>query len=173
MKRIVVVALLALALPSVAWAGVNELENRYGTVSMSPAGIVSKGSEIVECNGIQPPRGHSFGSLSFSTGALTSGSLRSGGTFSATGSSFTAIGRCKEGEPRGVILSGSFVGTITWTLVSEVGQKLVFSLDGRIRWINHKGRKVSGTTTQTIVTTKGQLAKDIGHIQIGVMHRNI
>ena len=168
MKRMTVLVLLASALlSSVAWAGGSGFENRRGTVSISNSGIVSKGSQLVVCDGWLARQ--SFGSVSFVAGVLTSGTLRGGGTFSATGSSFTVIGRCKEGEPKGELFSGSFVGPINWLLVSVRGEKLSFTLSGFIRGTNRKGRKVHAMTTQTIVTTKEQLAQGIGHIASGIV----
>lgn len=46
MKRIIVVALLALMLPRVAWA---QFWNKDGTIAISNSGIVSKGSELNQC----------------------------------------------------------------------------------------------------------------------------
>jgi hypothetical protein len=123
MRRVVVLALLALALPIAAWADGIDLTNQYGSISISNAGISSTQSQLTSFNGIVAPAGHSLGSVSFSTGALTSGSLRWGGTFSATGSTFVVIGKGKYGEPKGTIFSGSFVGPITWTLTSAPGRR--------------------------------------------------
>jgi hypothetical protein len=106
--------------------------------------------------------------VSFTTGALTSGSIAAGGTFSATGSTFIVIGKGNYGEPKGTIFNGSFVGPITWTLLSGTkGGTQEFALTGTIEGMLYTGRMVTGTTTQDIYTTKGQLAKGIGHIKLG------
>jgi len=171
MKRITVLLALAWALLSTAaWANERDLENERGTIWISDSGVVSRGSQLVECDRIEAGPGKSLGSLSFVAGALLSGSVEAGGTFSATGSSFTVIGRCKKNRPKGVIFSGSFEDPITWTLASQTGEKLVFYLTGFIRGTNHKGNKVSGITFQMIVTTRQQLARGIGHIASGVVY---
>lgn len=90
-----------------------------------------------------------------------------GGTFSATGSSFRIFGVCKKLKHRGVLYSGRFAGPIAWTLVSESHQKMVFILTGHMIGITHRGKKVGANMTQTIVTTRGQLAQGIGHIVVG------
>jgi PEP-CTERM motif len=167
MRRVVVLALLALALPIAAWADGIDLVNQFGSISISNAGITSTQSQLTQFNGIVAPKGKSLGSVSFTTGALTSGSIAAGGTFSSTGSTFVVIGKGNFGEPKGVIFSGSFVGPIDWTLISKVGGTLTYTLSGTISGMLYDGRMVTGTTTQTIYSTNGQLAAGIGHIRVG------
>jgi hypothetical protein len=167
MRRVVVLALLALALPIAAWADGITLTNQFGTISMSASGISSKGSELTSFNGIQAPPGHSLGSVSYSTGALESGSIASGGVFSSVGSTFDVIGKGNYGEPKGPIFTGGFTGDIDWTLVSHVGQKYVFTLSGTLSGQLYNGVMVTGNTTQTITTHPGQLGQGIGHITLG------
>jgi len=159
--------LLALALPIAAWADGITLTNQYGSIAIGNSGITSVGSELTAFNNVTAPAGHSLGSVSFSTGALTSGSVRWGGTFSATGSTFVVIGRGKYGEPRGTIFSGSFVGPITWTLTSSHGQNLTYTLSGTIEGTLWNGHTATGTTTQNIYSANGQIIQGIGHIKMG------
>jgi hypothetical protein len=167
MRRVVVLALLALALPMAAWADGIVLTNDFGSISISSAGIASVGSQLKSFNGITAPPGHSLGSVSFTTGALSSGSIAAGGTFSATGSSFLVTGTGKYGEPKGTIFSGTFVGPITWTLTSGPGVKnLTYTLSGTIEGMLYDGRMVTGTTTQTIYTVNGQLTQEIGRAHV-------
>jgi len=181
MRRVVVVlALLALALPIAAWADGITLVNQFGTISISDmAGtngmgtiggsvLSSKGSELTAFNGIVAPPGHSLGTVNFSTGVLLSGSVASGGVFSSTGSSFVVVGKGNFGEPKGTIFSGSFTGAIDWTLVSKVGSKLTYTLTGDVTGMLYTGRMVTGTTSQTIsINSQGQLNQGIGHLHIG------
>jgi hypothetical protein len=169
MRRVVVLALLALALPIAAWADGIDLTNQYGSISVSNAGITSTLSELKSFNGVTAAPGHSLGSVSFSTGALTSGSIRWGGTFDATGSTFvvTGVGNWAHGHHE-TIFSGSFVGPINWTLTSAPGVKnLTYTLSGTISGQLYNGRLVSGTTTQNIFTVDGQLTQGVGHIRVG------
>lgn len=170
MRRVVVLALLALALPMAAWADGIDLINQHGSISISNAGITSIGSQLMQFNGKVASPGHSLGSVSFSTGALTSGSILTGGTFSDAGSTFVVIGKGPEVPHKGVIFNGSFLGDIAWTLVSQSGQSLTFELSGAIQGTLWNGRFVTGTTTQTIVSTNGQLNLGIGHIRAGNTH---
>src|SRR6267378_260850 len=168
MKAALLLIVLALALPLTAFADGIVLTNQNGSIAISTAGISSFGSQLKSFNGIVAPAGHSMGSVRFSTGALISGSLAAGGTFSSTGSSFVVIGKGNYGQPKGTIFSGSFVGPIMWTLTSAPGAKnLTFTLSGTIQGMLYDGRKVTGTTVQNIFTVNGQLSQGIGHIKVG------
>jgi hypothetical protein len=172
MRRVLVLALLALALPMAAWADGITLTNQYGSIGVSDAGIVSTGSQLTSfCDPgcVYPPPHRDLGTVSFATGALTSGSLAAGGTFSATGSSFVVKGVGKYGEPKGTIFSGVFTGAIDWTKESTGphGNTIYYQLSGTITGMLYTGRIVSGTTTQDIYTSKDQLAQGIAHISTG------
>jgi hypothetical protein len=58
-----------------------------------------------------------LGRLNFTTGDLTAGSLMTGGTFSATNSTFKVTGSYNNIH-NGTIFSGSFTGPVTWTLIN-------------------------------------------------------
>jgi len=167
MRRVLVLALLALALPMAAWADGIDLINKFGSISISNAGITSVGSQLKQYNGVTADPGHSLGSVSFSTGALTSGSLLAGGTFSDVGSTFLVIGKGNQVPHKGTIFDGAFVGPIAWTLIAQSGQSLTFQLSGDIQGTLWNGHFVTGSTTQTIYSTNGQLSMGIGHIRAG------
>jgi len=167
MRRVLVLALLALALPMAAWADGIDLLNKFGTISISAGGITSTGSQLKQFNGVVAAPGHSLGSVSFSTGALIGGSIQTGGTFSDVGSSFVVTGKGPQVPHKGTIFSGAFVGPVSWTLVSQSGQSLTYSLSGAIQGTLWNGRFVTGTTTQTITSTNGQLTLGIGHVRVG------
>ena len=167
MRRVAVIALLALALPMAVWANDITLTNQGGTISITSSGITSKGSQLKSFNGIQAPPGKSLGSVSYTTGALVSGSIAAGGIFSSAGSTFDVVGKGNFGQPKGPIFTGGFTGDIAWTLVSQTGSKLVYTLSGDLSGQLYNGVIVTGTTTQTITTHPGQLAQGIGHITLG------
>jgi hypothetical protein len=156
-----------MALPIAAWANDITLTNQRGTISISDSGITSKGSQLTSFNSIQAPPGKSMGTVDYSTGALVSGSIQAGGIFSSAGSSFDVVGKGNYGEPKGPIFTGSFTGNIDWTLVSQTGSKLVYTLSGNLVGQLYNGVMVTGTTTQTITTHPGQLNQGIGHITLG------
>lgn len=151
-----------------AWADGINLTNQFGTVSITNAGIVLNGSELMSYNGIVAPPGHALGTVSFATGALVSGDIWTGATFSSVGSSFLVTGVGNYGQPKGVIFSGAFIGPISWTVVSHTKWDYVFLLSGTIQGQLYDGRTVSGTTAQTIYAYKNQWAKDHqGGIRLG------
>jgi len=120
MKRVLFLALLALALPLAAFAnstgtttfvvfgGTSTLGGLDGTSGIFDTSSVLTGA--LGFNGAGMVQGTNLGGLSFSTGALLSSS---GGveTF-ASGGSFTITGSGK-GLPGGVIFSGTFNGDVT------------------------------------------------------------
>jgi hypothetical protein len=180
MRRVVVLAILALALPMAAWADGITIINEFGSISITPGGIgssaiTSKESELIQYGGFMAAKGQSLGTVNYSTGVLLSGSVATGGTFSSTGSSFDVIGKGKwastlTGSSCGggcSLFSGSFVGPITWTMSGQQGAKVFYTLSGDITGTLWNGRMVNGTTTQEIFSSKGQLAAGIGHINMG------
>lgn len=171
MKRVTLLALLAWVLrPMAAWADRIPITDKFGSISIAASGIVSFGSQLIGFNDIVAPRGHSLGSVSFTTGVCltncTFDFFRSS-TFSDVGSTFVVKGVGNFGAPKGVIFSGSFVGPIHWTLISKNGANLVFQLRGRLKGQFYDGRVMDFVTNQTIVTTVGQLAKGIGQVSGG------
>jgi PEP-CTERM motif len=169
MRRVVVLALLALALPMAAWADII-LTNQYGTIAMSAAGISSKGSQLKSYDTTVAAPGHSLGSVSFSTGALNGGTLAGGGSFSSVGSTFDVVGRGNWAHGHNTaIFTGSFTGNISWTLTAVSGQLKTYTLAGTISGQLWDGRTVSGKTQQTIyVLNNNQFSQGVGHIHAGV-----
>ena len=109
MQRMFWLLLVALALPTTALANSVDFTNGGGTLSGSNAGLSLSGSTLIAVNGLDGlglVTGN-LGTVTFSTGALTSGDLQMGGTFAA-GGSFVITGNGTGGIPNGVIFNGSF-----------------------------------------------------------------
>jgi len=165
-----------IALPMAAWAGSITFTDQFGGVSISDAGISSRGAELRDVNflgggSVAAASGHALGSVSYTTGALLSGSLTSGGVFSSTGSSFdiTGVGawaRSLKAGSKGPldIFVGSFVGPIDWTLDGKSGSKSFYTLSGEISGTLYTGRTVMGHTSQNITVLTGH---NSGHITSG------
>jgi hypothetical protein len=118
MKRTLLFLLagLSLALPLAAFADNVDFSNNGGTLTGSSAGLTLSSSmltEVVGLNGNGPVQGD-LGTVSFTTGSLLSGSLATSAVFNA-GGSFVITGNGTNGVPNGVIFSGTFTSTITWT----------------------------------------------------------
>ena len=158
MKRMVLMALLALALPVAAFAGSVDFTNSGGSLTGTSAGMALSGSKLIAVNGFDGlglVTGANLGSVSFSTGALTSGDLQMGATFAA-GGSFTISGNGSSGLPSGALFTGSFSGPVTWTLVTLANGTHNYTLTGSLTgtWVD--GTTVNGATVQlTINTGKG------------------
>ena len=80
------------------------------------------------------------------------------------------IGKGPKVPHKGTIFSGAFVGPISWTLVSQGGGSVVYELSGNIAGTLFNGHFVTGTTTQTIKSTPGQITGGVGHIRMGDSH---
>jgi hypothetical protein len=141
-----------------------DFTNQFGTINLTDAGLVSKGSELQSYNGIAAPPNRSLGSVNFSAGAFTGANILTGGTFSNVGSSFNLIsGPANYGQPpKGNIFTGSFAGPVTWTLVSQTGKhkyKDNFTLSGTISG-TLAGSAVTGTATENVTLYTNQWTQD-------------
>jgi hypothetical protein len=159
MKKILLLAVLALALPTAMFAGSSvDYTNSGGTLSGTSDGLSLSGSVLIAVNGLNGGgliTGSDLGSVSFSTGALTSGSLQMGGTF-AGGGSFTITGNGTNGVPNGTLFTGTFSGPVTWTLVTLANGTHNYTLTGSVSGWNGSGAATQGVTVQlTINTGKG------------------
>src|SRR5215469_14277485 len=104
MKHMFWLLVLTLALPVAAFANSVNFTNSSGTLSGSDAGLSLSDSILIAVNGLGGLGlvTGDLGSLTLSTGALTGGSLKMGGTFAA-GGSFVIMGNGTGGIPNGVI----------------------------------------------------------------------
>jgi hypothetical protein len=158
MKRMLWMVLLALALPMMAFADNSvDFTNSGGTLSGSSAGLSLSGSELIAVNGLNGLGlvTGDLGSLSFSTGGMTSGNLQMGATFAA-GGTFQIMGNGTNGIPNGVVFNGTFDGPVTWTLITLANGTHNYTLTGSVTGTWYNGATVYGATVQlTINTGKG------------------
>jgi hypothetical protein len=157
MKKLVLLAVLALALPTAVFAGSSiDYTNSGGTLSGSNSGLSLSGSVLIAVNGNAGLiTGSNLGSVSFETGALSSGSLQNGGTF-ASGGWFTITGNGSNGVPTGTLFSGTFSGPVTWTMTTLANGTHNYTLTGTLSGTVASGYSTVGVTVQlTINTGKG------------------
>jgi len=161
MKRMVLMALLALALPLAAFAGSAgsvDFHSGNGVLSGSSAGLSLGSSELIVVNGLNGLGQVTgvLGTVTFTTGALIpgSGSLNMGGTF-ASGGSFTITGNGTNGIPNVTLFKGSFSSPVFWTLDPSMkgDSSHYYTLNGKISGTWFNGATVSGATTQLVMTT--------------------
>lgn len=163
MRRLLLLALLALALPMAAFASSSvDFGNNGGTLSGTTAGLSLSGSLLISVNGLDGLgliTGNNLGSVTLSTPALTSGSLQMGGTFGTTGmlgGSFVVTSNGSNGLPPGTLFNGSFNGPVTWTLITLANGTHNYTLSGSLTGTFIGGATVNGATIQlTINTGKG------------------
>jgi hypothetical protein len=160
--KLVVVAVLVSAcflFASVAVASstsATDFSDSGGILSGSNAGLSLSGSTLISVTGY-PGLGSTMGDLgtvTFTTGALSSGTLQMGGTFAA-GGTFTIDGNGTGGLANGVLFSGTFSGPATWTLTTLANGTHNYTLTGVITG-TMGSKTLDGVTVQlTINTGKG------------------
>src|SRR5437868_6064789 len=156
MKKILLLAVLALALPMAVFASSDiDYTNSGGTLSGSNSGLTLSGSVLIAVNGLNGGgliTGNNLGSVSFSTGALTSGSLQMGGTFAA-GGWFTITGNGTNGVPNGTLFIGTFTNPVSWTLVTLSNGTHNYTLTGALSGTTNTGFSTVGVTVQLTINT--------------------
>lgn len=154
-KKILLLAVLALALPLAAFAsGHVDFSNEGGTLSGSASGLSLSGSALTAVNGLYGGgliTGNDLGTVSFTTGAFLTGNIHDGGTL-ASGGTFSIVGNGVNGVPNGVIFSGTFTSA-TW---APIGSALTngtqyYSLSGKISGNLGNGFSTTGATIQLTV----------------------
>jgi hypothetical protein len=155
-KKVLLLAVLALALPMAAFADSSiGLTNKGGTLAGNASGLTLTGSTL-EIYGSAV--GSNLGSVTFTTGAFTSGNAQIGGTLAA-GGSFVVTGNGTNGVPNGVIFSGTFSGPVTWTVTPLANGTHNYTLSGAL--VSANGQ-VGATAQLTVNTGKGFFNGSVG-----------
>ena len=155
LKKVVLLAVLALALPLAAFADSSiDITNKGGTLTGDSNGLSLTGSTMINYGSIV---GSNLGTVSFTTGAFTSGDAQNGGTLAA-GGSFMIVGNGTNGVPNGVIFSGSF-SSATWTLIPLANGTHNYVLTAALV---SPGGQVGATTQITVNTGKGFFNGSVG-----------
>jgi hypothetical protein len=153
MKRVFwVVLVVILALPLAAFADNSiDFTNDGGTLTGDSSGLTLSGSTLTVINGLNGLQTGNLGTLSFSTGAVTSGNLQTGATFAA-GGTFTITS-----NTLGTLFSGSFSGPVSWTLVTLANGTHSYTLSGAISgtWMGGSNTFYGATIQLTINTGTG------------------
>jgi len=160
-KILLLLAALALALPTAAFAYSSfDYGNTGGTLAASsavgPAVLMLSGSVLTTITGMPggtPLTGSNLGSVSFTTGLLTSGSLANGGTFAA-GGTFMITGNGMNGAPTGAIFTGTFTAA-TWTLVTHTDGTHSYTFTGDLTGKTASGYVSTGSTTVQLTVNTG------------------
>ena len=147
MRRVLLLVLLALALPAMTWASSSvDMSNAGGTITGTSAGLSLTGSVLFKYGSIT---GSNLGSVTFTTGAFMSGDVMNGGTL-MPGGTFTITGNGTNGVPNGVIFSGTFTSA-TWTVTTLADGTHNYTLTGAIAG----GGRVGATVQLSVNVGKG------------------
>jgi len=150
MKKLILLAIVALALPLSAMASSVTFSTQSGNAwvgstlsTTSSSGFTTPG-RVGTIKGLS---GHNYsglnlGRLTFTTGALASGSLASGATFAGGGSFTINLNGSVKGMPNATVFQGSFSSPVIWTSLGNG----YYSLSGTIVGM-FNGHKVNGGVT--------------------------
>jgi hypothetical protein len=145
-KRAALILSFALAFPLIASASSNTFQNTGGQITSNGNSLTLAGStlSVIGINGMGTSG--NLGSVSFTTGALISGSFDDGGTFAA-GGSFQITGNGSNGIPAGVLFQGTFTGPVVWKAIwnptADHQGDWTYQLSGRISGTLANGQKMS------------------------------
>jgi len=152
MRRVVLLTLLALALPVMSWANSSStvtFTNAGGKITLGTGNTLKLSNSVLTSftglNGVTTTG--KLGVVSFTTGALLTGSIGAGGTFAA-GGSFTIAGNGTNGIPTGVLFKGTFTGPITWTANPQTVGNYTYTLTGTVTGKLSNGAAANGATVQ-------------------------
>jgi hypothetical protein len=159
MKRMFLLAFIALALPMAAFADI-DFTDSGGKLTAKPLKgsdptLSLTGSELIAVSGLGGAGliTGGLGSVSFTTGAMTPGSsLQMGGTFAA-GGTFTITGNGTDGIYNGVIFSGTFSSPVTWTRSQLANGEYSYTLMGTIQGKMYNGQYVYGAVVELTVNS--------------------
>ena len=171
MKKLILLSALIVALPLSALASSVGINSNDGTTWVSDSGISTSSSSgftsASQIGRVSNLYGKSFsgpnlGGLTFSTGALTSGTLGSTSMFASGGSFTVALNGAMKGLPNAVLFQGAFSSPVTLTQIAGG----LLTLTGNIRGYMN-GHLVNGIVTMTLGGLRnGQM--HIGNVKVDI-----
>lgn len=161
-RKVAWLGILALALPLAAFANDLALTNAGGVLVGNAGGLALTGSNLISYGSTV---GTNLGSVTFTTGAFTSGDIQNGGTLAA-GGSFVITGNGTNGVPNGVIFNGTFSGPVTWSLVTLKDGTHHYTLSGALVAMNGE----VGATVQLSINTGTNLFSGSAQLASGDTH---
>lgn len=150
MRRVLLLAALTLCMPVMSWANSTvTFTNTGGKITLGTGNTLKLSNSLLTSftsfSGVTTTG--KLGAVSFTTGALTSGTIGGGGTFGA-GGSFTIAGNGSNGIPKGILFTGTFTGPVTWTKNPQPRGNFTYTLNGIVTGTLSNGATASGGTVQ-------------------------
>lgn len=164
-RKVAWLGILAFALPLAAFANEIGLVNAGGVVIGNAGGLALTGSTLIKYG---TAVGTNLGTLTFTTGAFTSGDIQNGGTLAA-GGNFVITGNGTNGVPKGVIFNGTFSGPVTWSFITLNDGTHHYTLSGALVAMNGE----VGATVQLTVNTGTNLFSGSAQLASGDTSLNI
>jgi hypothetical protein len=170
-SKVLLFAALMLCLPLAAFAN-STVDFGYsgGRLSTPTNSYITTGpigttlTSVSGYNGGGIITGSNLGTINFTTGARISGGMGGNATF-APGGSIVINSNGSGGLPVGVLFTGTFTGTTSWT-VTTTGQGsntlYYYTLSGTISGVFSNGQTVSGQTFTISVLTQQTFHGSIG-----------
>ena len=157
MKQTIILMVVMLLPASALAARQVDIGNLGGTLTGSASGLTVGDSTLTLVNNLYS---HgiitgNLGTVAFSTAAMDSGSIETGGTF-APGGSFTVTGNGTNGVANGPIFTGTWTSEVTWTLITQSDGTHYYNLTGVVSgtiYTQYRGYSASGVTFQLTVNT--------------------
>jgi PEP-CTERM motif len=154
-KKLLLVIALGLVLPVAAFADSQiDFSSSGGMLTGSGSGLSLNSSALTAVSGLGSGgqiSGADLGSMSFTTGGLSSGFLGTGGRFGG-GGDFAITGSGTNGIPAGALFSGAFSGPLTWSLTTLTNGTHEYTLSGNASGAL-MGAMVNGVTVQFSLNT--------------------
>lgn len=161
------------SLPLAAWANTSSFQDNGGQITSNGSVLSLNGSVLTSLGGMLGGASGKLGNVSFTTGALLSGSLANGGTF-ASGGSFMLTGNGTNGLPAGAIFTGTFTSPSVWaaTFMPGMGPNhlgaWIYSLSGTVSGMLNTGQHMSTKVTfWTNDVPKGQKFSNFANLNTG------
>ena len=144
-------------LPNLASASNSiDYSNSGGKLTGTNAGLTLTGSILIAVTNL--PSGTqingNLGTVSFTTGAVATGSAQMGGTFAA-GGTFQIDGNGTNGVGNGVLFEGTFSGPVSWTITTLANGTHNYTLTGVLTGTGSYANMNGVTLQLTVNTGKG------------------
>jgi hypothetical protein len=169
MRRLFVLVLLVLASPIAIWANSSAIVfgNAGGTLKTNGSTITLSNSSLSSFSGLGFYLSGALGSVQFTTGALSSGTLGVAGTLSA-GGSLLIKSNGTGGLPNGTLFTGTFSGPVTWIGSFDPNGNnhkgaWTYTLSGQVQGTFFNGQSASGGTVQISFDVPNSKQFGVGH----------